>query len=168
MTSFPRPVRIEFTRPKGKFLPIFSWAVRLIEGTPYSHVRIRWQSTSGEELVYEASGSSVKLLGSYSGMVDKAEVLAVHTFYLDSDQYKKLIRLFRYAGVKYGVIQIFGIALARLLRLKKNPLSKGKSIQVCSELAGLFISDVLGVDVPNLDLIGPRGIKELLDRCCDV
>ena len=58
-----KTIYIEFTKPK-KILPIYSWLIRAIEGTEYSHVRIRWKSSSGVELVYEAGGRSVRLIGS--------------------------------------------------------------------------------------------------------
>lgn len=161
-------VDVEFTRPKRKFLPLFSWLVRLVERTPYSHVRITWTSSSGEPLIYEASGASVRLIGRYASKSHEVEVLESYTFNLDATQYKRLIGLFRFAGVRYGTLQIIGIALARWLKLSKNPLSKGSKQQVCSELVAYFLSDVLGLPMreADYDLVGPRAIKEKLDELC--
>lgn len=163
-----REVTIEFTRPKGKLFPLFSWAIRAIERTPYSHVRLTWLSTSGEPLIYEASGASVKLIGRYAADKHEVEVVESYTFYLDSHQYKRLIGLFRFAGVRYGVFQILGIGLAKWFKLAKNPLSKGSRQQVCSELVAYFLQEVLGLPITpeEYDLLGPRGIKEKLDELC--
>lgn len=157
-------VYIEFTSPKKWFKP-FSWAIRLFQGTPYSHVRLRWISTTGEELIYEASGSAVKLIGRYAQ--DKYAVKVHHSYHvnLDRPQYKRLIGLFRYASVDYGQWQALGIPLADVFCLKKNPLSKGQRKQVCSELVGYFIQEVLQIKVPkDFDLLIPKDIKEFLDR----
>ena len=170
MSSNTRAVHIQFTNPKGKLFPIFSWAIRAFECTPYSHVRIFWLSKSGKPRVYEASGSSVKLIGSYA--MDQVPVHIHHSyeFNLDDEQFKKMIELLDYAHIDYGIWQIFGIAAARILGLKKNPLSSGKDAMICSELVAIFLDRVVGLDIPKeeFDLIGPRGIKKLLDRHCVV
>lgn len=156
-------VVIEFTSPKKWFQP-FACVIRCIERTRYSHVRLRWQSTTGEELVYEASGSSVKLIGRYAEPLYPVNVHHSYEFALDRQQYRKLISMFKYAGVQYGILQIVGIGLARLFGLRKNPFADGQYTQVCSELVGRFLTDVLGKDIrKDLDLVGPRGIKEFLD-----
>lgn len=165
-----RTVHIEFTSPKGKLFPFFSWAIRAFECTKYSHVRIKWVNSVGKTLIYEASGSHVKLIGTYAAEQNPVHVHYTHSFDLTNEQYRKLIGLFDYANVDYGVWQIFGIAFARMFGLKKNPFSSGKSSMVCSELVALFLNDVLGMDIPQeeFDLIGPRGIKKLLDSRIDV
>lgn len=161
-------VRVEFTSPEGKWLPVLSWLVRFIERTPYSHVRLGWTSTSGEPLIYEASGSSVKLIGRYAATNYKVTIHESYEFTLDTDQYRQLIKLFRFAAVRYGTLQILGIALSRLLRRKTNLFSRGPKQQVCSELVAYFLRDVIGMPFQDedFDLIGPRGIKEKLDELC--
>lgn len=160
-------VYVEFTSPKKWFQP-FAWAIRLFERTKYSHVRLRWTSTTGEELIYEASGSSVKLIGQKAQPLFPVNVVYSYKFTLNRLQYRELIRLFRFASVQYGVLQILGIAVARWLRLEKNPFSTGRHEQVCSELIAIFLKEVLGAPIKDeLDLVGPRGIKEFLDTVKD-
>lgn len=157
-------VYIEFTSPKKWFQP-FAWFVRQFERTKYSHVRLRWVSTSGEELIYEASGSTVKLIGQYAQPLFPVNIHHTYEFTLDRLQYRELISMFKYASVQYGVLQIIGIALARCFNLKKNPFGDNQYSQVCSELVGYFLRDVLKRDIgKDLDLVGPRGIKEFLDN----
>lgn len=157
-------VYIEFTSPRKWFQP-FAWVVRQFERTPYSHVRLRWTSTTGEELIYEASGSSVKLIGRYAQPLFPVKIHHAYEFNLTREQYRKMIALFRYSSVSYGVWQVLGIALAKLFKLKKNPLARGKYTQVCSELVGRFLVDVLGELVgTDLDTATPRDLKEFLDN----
>lgn len=163
-------VYVDFTSPKGKWFPIFSWLVRLFEWTRYSHVRIRWVNSVGKELIYEASGSSVKMIGSYAVQQNPILVNVHHTyeFELDREQYRKLISLLDYAYVHYGAWQIVGIAAAKLFGLKKNPFPNGKRTMICSELVAHFLNNVVGIEIPSeeFDLIGPRRIKEILDKRC--
>lgn len=157
-------VYIDFTSPDKWFQP-FAWAVRLFERTKYSHVRLRWNNTNGDELIYEASGARIKLIGLQAQRHFPVKIHHTYEFDLDRIQYRRLIGLFRYASVEYGTWQIIGIALARIFRLKKNPFGDGQYTQVCSELVGRFLTDVLEKKVDgDLDLVGPRGIKEFLDQ----
>lgn len=158
-----REVFVEFTRPKGKILPIYSWLIRAIEGTPYSHVRIRWESTSGVELIYEAGGSAVRLIGEQAQDKHPVEVVKHYRFRITKDQYRNLIKLFRFAGVKYSIIQALGIPVSKLLGLKKNPFAQGRKSQVCSELVGIFLKEVLQIQADiDLDLAGPKEIDSIL------
>lgn len=159
-------VHIDFTRPLGKWFPIFAWGVQLFERTRYSHVRIRWMNSVNSPRIYEASGSRVSLIGKYAAAQMPVKIYHSYTFELDEDQYKDLIKLLDYSHLHYGVWQIVGIAIARIFNLKKNPLSSGKDTLVCSELVALFLNEVIGLNIPKeqFDLIGPRGIKEILDK----
>lgn len=156
-------VYVEFTRPKKWFAP-FSWAIRAVEGTSYSHVRLQWKSTSGEQLIYEASGSSVKLIGRYANAKHPAKVVHSYPFELTPEQYRKMISLFRYADVSYGVWQVLGILMVKMGLCKDNPFSKGKYQQVCSELVGHFLQEVLGWELgADLDTATPRDLKEYIE-----
>lgn len=161
--EWPRAVRVEFTRPKAWFSPV-SWAIRRVERTPYSHVRLRWFLANSEEIIYEASGTRVKAIGRFAQV--PTEILVAYTFYLNKEQDEALRRLFRFANVNYGKLQILGILISRLLGRKRNLFSRGNDRMVCSELVAYFLLDVLRIPIPleKFDLIGPKGIKELLDK----
>lgn len=158
-----RTVYIEFTRPVST-KPI-SCAIMAVEGTRFSHVRMRWQSSWGEDLVYEASGLSVKFVGPVAMHEKPVQVVHSYALTLSDEQYKALLALcMRYAGVQYGSLQLIGILLVRVLGLVKNPLSRGRKSQVCSEIVGVFLQDVLGIGRElNLDTAGPRDIQKVLE-----
>jgi hypothetical protein len=162
----PRTLRIEFTQPVGKICPVFSYGIRAIQGTKYSHVRLRWVNSTGRDVVYEASGSSVKFVGTLAQEHHQVKVIKYYEIDLDREHYRGLIDLcMTYADVTYGVVQIIGMLIAYTFDMKKNPFSDGKYAQVCSELVGRFLEEVMGFDVKvNLDVAGPLQIDQCLEE----
>ena len=58
-----RNIRIGFSKPKGKWFPLMSWVIRLIEQTPYSHVYVEWEARKYKtHIVYQASGTKVNFM----------------------------------------------------------------------------------------------------------
>jgi len=161
---------IGFSKPKDKLFPIFSYLIRLVEITPYSHVYLQWHNKYTDTLLtYEAGGSSVHFKG--KKVFDKS-IIPVHEFELEitKEQHKALMKYcFETAGTKYGILQVIGIGYVKLMCLfnkkVKNPFTDGDKSQVCSELVGNVLSDILmkehGLD---LDVAGPRAIYEFLQE----
>lgn len=167
MTEAFRFIKIEFTEPVGHWFPIYSWLIKKVQGTRYSHVRMSWYgSVDRKKIIYEASGSQVHFKGTLSQKILKANVVKSYSIRLSKDQYRKMIALcMEYAGVSYGSAQAIGIAMVHLFGLKLNPLSQGRSSQVCSELVGRFLVEVLELDLEiNLDIAGPLEIDSELKR----
>lgn len=160
-----RKIIIEFTRPKNSLFPWFSYIIRAIEGTDYSHVRLKWKNSSGLDLVYEAAGTGINFKGP---IADKDSVYVIDKFdvYVDSKGYRRLINLcVENAGLDYGVKQLLGICLVRLFKLKQNPFSDGRKSQVCSEVVGRFLEEVMGWNTGlDLDIAGVKDIKQFLEK----
>lgn len=163
-------IKIGFSQPKGKFFPIFSWLIRLIEGTKYSHVYLQWDSEFADSTItYHAAGHSVHFLGLN---LFKKSVEPIHEFEMNisREQYQELLHYcFDNSGTDYGIKQIFGIAAVKLAALFgkdiKNPFSDGNKSQVCSELVGYVLSDVLEQDLNlDLDVAGPKDIYKFLKK----
>lgn len=161
-----RTLRIEFTQPIGKRFPILSYGIRAIQQTEYSHVRLRWTNSTGKDIIYEASGNHVKFVGTLAQKDHKVKIIKYYELDLDTTHYRGLIDLcMEYAGVEYGKLQIVGILLATIFKLDRNPLANGKYSQVCSELVGRFLEEVMGYNLDiNLDIAGPKQIDEFLFR----
>jgi hypothetical protein len=154
---------IVFTRPRG-FAPL-SYAIRAVEGTPYSHVGIQWRSpTLDVELNYEAVGTGVRFVGAIQ-FDHNHVVVKRHTLHMTEKQHQELMRYcILTAGREYGSLQILGMGLTRLLRLGANPTSDGTRTLVCSELIGYILIDILGLPVPlRLEVDGPRALDEWLE-----
>jgi len=152
-------VNIEFTKPKNP--NILSRIISLIEGTEYSHVRLRFN-----DYVYEASGISVHFQGKIAQTYCPAELLHTYSVELDIEQYSKLLKLcMDNAGIEYGFKQLIGIGLVRLFGLKNNPFSDGRKSQVCSEIIGRFLQEILNIGKDlDLDIASPKDIKNVLDK----
>lgn len=160
-------VYIEFTTTAKKqwYSRFFSWCIRTFQKTPYSHVRLRWFSKSGIELIYEAGGTTVRVIGGKAQPDNPVTLIKSYEVTVTPEEYRKLIRLFDYSSVNYGFKQVIGIWLAKIFNLSKNPFANGRNSQVCSELVGLFLKEVKGWEIDmNLDLAGPKEIDEFLQK----
>lgn len=156
---------IGFSRPKSK-LALLAHIIRFFEGrTPYSHVFIRWNSDKlGRNLIYEAKSSGINFT---SPIYFSENVIVVKEFELiiSSETKTKILQFcIDNARKKYGVLQIFGIGIVRLIRKLgfkiENPFTTG---MVCSELVGKILNEFLGFKIEELDLAGPRDIYEVLE-----
>lgn len=158
-----RLIYIEFTRPK-KFNPL-SWIIRAIDCTSYSHVRLRWTNGMNIEVVYEASGTTVKFLGPTAQKQIPVDITHSYKVFIAQSEYRKLVKLcLENSGINYGFKQLVGIGLVKLFRLKKNPFSDGRKSQVCSEIVGRFLQEIVGVgEQLRLDTASPKDIQLLLD-----
>ena len=160
----PHKISIQFTRPRRGINPL-SWIIRAVEGTPYSHVRLYWETARGEPCVYEASGSGLEFKGR---LADEGSVHIVGTYHthVTPEQRAALIdHCIRHSALDYGYLQILGIALVKLFRLKKNPLSRGRRRQVCSEVVLGYLEDILKLDTGlDRDTAGVKDIELALRR----
>lgn len=157
-------VYIDFTRPKS--FSIFSLGIRLVQRTPYSHVRIRFKFRD-MTMVYEANGSNVRLLGPHAQQEQAAHIVHSYELKLSDAERDKALDLIRYSGTMYGFLQIVGILLTIIFPLKRNPFSDRQYTQICSELVGRFLEEVKGWKLTvDLDVAGPREIKQQLDEFC--
>jgi hypothetical protein len=154
---------VGFSKPsKNIKFPIVSWAIRLIERTPYSHVYIRWYSDSLErDIVYQASGTMVNFVG-MNVFSEHAE--PVHEFEIEcSKETIKKTKQFAIdkAGYPYGVKQIVGILFVKIASLFgkkiKNPFADGGRTYVCSELVAEILKEKFGIKIEeDLDAAGPK------------
>lgn len=155
-------VDIEFTRPRG-FKP-FSYLIRLFEGTPYSHVRVKWKTLGGSEIIYEAAGSSVRFIGPRAVQNQSVIICKTYRTILTRDNYRLFLnKCIELAGVEYGVLQILGILYSRIWAKKTNPLADKKKTIVCSELVFYLLQEVFKFETKiDPDLAGPRELDKQL------
>lgn len=165
-----RKLIIEFTKPVNRKFSILSPVIRVVQGTPYSHVRFSWThvklNCQPEKLVFEASGSKVKVLGTLAQLSHQVKVIKSYEIDLTEEEYTKLISFtITYVGVNYGILQLIGIGLALLFKLAKNPFTKGPYSQICSELLYTGMKYIKGWELAlDPDLAGPREIELSLNK----
>lgn len=161
-------IYIGFSRPKGLFEP-FSWAIRLLQWTSYSHVYIRVHSESlNRDIIYQASGFQVNFIGLNRF---KTKEIVIKEFPIQVNSETK-IKMLQYctdmSGVPYGILEIFGfpwvILNSAFGRHVNNPFSDGTKSFVCSEFVGDILKDVLGYDLPNPQNLDPKQIYQYLSN----
>lgn len=147
-------ITIGFSRPKGWFVP-FSWLIRLVTWSPYSHVYIKFYSkTYRRYLIYQASGLKVNFIG--KKLFDSEEIIFKEFEIPITSRVKGKTIEFAIdkCGYPYGVKQIVGfgwVLLARVFGKKvKNPFYSDSSF-FCSEMVG----DVLDYMMDEKDPMSP-------------
>lgn len=154
-----KSIYIGFSKPK-KFMPIYSWIIRLVEGTPFSHVYVRSSTKYGVGLIYQASGTSVNFQSEVY-FYHKAEVINEFEFEVSDQAFDAYMRfaLLR-VGAPYGIMQAIGIGLSSLLGFDENPFGSGRSKYVCSELVGEILYEIgrFKYDRVMFDRLTPKDI----------
>jgi hypothetical protein len=142
---------VGFSKPNGWFEP-FSWLIRLVTWSAFSHAYIRYYDAyAGRWVIYQASGLKVNFMG--QTMFDSAEDIYAEfeVSILDATKQGVVQKAIDKVGSPYGIGQIVGFGWVLFMRLfgktVANPLYSPSSF-VCSEL----VSDILiEINAGNLD-----------------
>lgn len=164
---------VGFSRAKSKSA-IASKAIRIFEGTSYSHVYIRyWNGFCRREFIFEASGSArsshfvgIEEFTKHNTIIEEYEIditkdtkRATVAFCID------------HAQRKYGFLQIIGMALVRSIykisgKKYENPFADGRKTMVCSELVYEIAKENLPGNPPEGDpeFDGPKWINSWVKK----
>ena len=149
-----------FSTPKNKYLPIVSWIIKCMERVPFSHMYVRWHSSTGVECFYHAATGMVHFLG---GEIARERLNLVEEYEVEitKEDYRKIIAYtHKNAGKKYAFKQLIGMGLQRVFGWRKNPLADGRKSSVCTEEMG-YILELLGFHIPaDLEVKGLRYMRE--------
>lgn len=163
-----REISIGFSKPVNRFFPIVSYLIRLIEGTEYSHVYLKWYSEKYKTfLVYQASSSFVNFMGTKNFFHHNREIKE-YRLQVTDDEFDEFMRwAIVNSGTGYGVMQLVGLAYVKIMKkvgLKvSNPFRNGTKRQVCVELVGYFLKNILGTRISDdLDSMGLREIESFV------
>lgn len=153
-------LKIVFTKPKNKKFPIFSWLIRFILKTEYSHCAFILQNkTLGEQIICESVGIIGVRIISPLIWAKNNEVVYCCNIELSKRQYLQAFRFFiRNSGKSYGYLQNLFIML-------KIPYSKNyrDNNYNCSEFVATLLTK-FGVNFnKNLNEITPRDLYEVLN-----
>lgn len=148
-------VIIGFSKARSK-LAIASVLIRLVEKTPYSHIFMQV-----DDVVVHANhvGVSVIYLPTF---LEKNVIVSEYNMELAEDQINHVLDTVKpHLGKKYGTTQLIGCLLSLVLKLKKNPFTKGF---ICSEFIAMILLDLMWVDIKkDINLVTPKDIQEALD-----
>lgn len=161
-------IYVGFSSPKT-WKP-FAEAIKLAEGTQFSHIYIRMPTKAkyGQDLIYHASGLAVNFM---SSVIFESHNNIIKEFELDIDPetYNKTIAFaISKAGIPYGVKQILGIAICilgrKLGKTWKNPFADGDCSYICSELVAEIARNCWGISIADdLQLIDPKTLYSLFE-----
>jgi hypothetical protein len=152
-------IYIGFSYHKGSAV---SGAIKLAEGSEYSHVYIRRQSKYGE-YVYQASGLSVNFMN-IDIFTEHNVILEEYEFELPDDKREMLISFFiKYAGASYALSSLFKlltIILGKRIGLRIKFKGDGDKTFICSELGAFFVKEILGIEIDqDIDFVTPKDLN---------
>lgn len=155
-------VVIELTKPR-KVAPL-SWLIRIITDAEYSHIRFSWEKLD-RTIIYEASGSHVRFLGTFVQKDYEVRVVNSFDLVLTDEEFDKLEGVcIDFAYTKYGLWQLIGMGLQKVLGLSGNPFPNGKRAVVCSELVARVLHAAKGWSIPKpMDQVEPKDIEVFLE-----
>lgn len=158
-------IKIGFSTPINNPFPVFSWAIKAIYQTEYSHSYLKFRSDRlDRDIIYEAVGVGVRFVG-YKLWCEHAKSIKEFELEVTQEQYTELQQFcVDNAGKKYGKLQILGIYIAKLFRMKKNIFKNGDSEEVCSEVIAKIMTQLGYKFDKDFDLITPKDIYQALDK----
>lgn len=161
---------VGFSKPKTKFKPLSS-IIRWFDGSDFSHVYIKFYSSKYDRwLIYQASGIQVHFVEK-SRFESKVEIIDEIILDISDETYRTVIqKCIDLAGAGYGVGQLFGYVIAKVLKLNKNPFNRG---YVCSELVAELLQEICpDIIKTDINLLTPMDIYKLLishkAKTCDL
>lgn len=156
-----KTMRVGFSRPSE--WKIGSKIIQWSEGTDFSHAFLRWHSDSlDRDLVYQASHGMVHFVS--GDRFDSENITAVeYSVELTDEQFNEIVRkCIDLAGVKYGTLQLLGMAIERVTGIR-NPFRDGSKTFVCSELVGEVLRQVYTIDL-DLEFVGPGQLEIVISN----
>lgn len=158
-----KTIAIGFSRPKT--WKLLAWVIQTVQGTPYSHVYIKFTSNKYQRnLIYQASGLQVNFVGEQV-FKDHCTVVKECIIQVSDETYDKMMTFaIDKAGYPYSLKQLFNI-LIYMATNKTDILSDGRSGYVCSELAAEMLKTILGIPITeNLDIVTPKDVDKALEE----
>lgn len=160
-------ITIGFSRPKGGFQP-FSWLIRLAYWSAFSHAYIRFNMPRLGDVVFQASGLKVNLIGR-TLFDSKEDIYKEFTLPISIKKKNELIKFaVDQLGKPYNIKGIFGMAFVRigqLLGLKwHSPFSYNESSAFCSEIVAKILEKYEDIDLGNVADDSPQAVYSVLEK----
>ena len=159
---------VGFSRPKAFFEP-FSWLIRLVQWTSYSHAYVRFYLESTNQwIVLQASGLKVNMV-TWEHFRQIEVIAKEFEFDITDRKNSKIISWsFNKLVLPYNLLSVFGIGLILLFKTFGikigNPFS-GKGSLFCSELADIVVSEFLGAHINELPYdVTPKDLFTYLEK----
>lgn len=159
-----RQIEIVFTKSKVK-MPIFSWAIMLWTGKPYSHVARKLKTPWAKKSSYFQANEGKVNYEYEDWFLKEHKIIKSYTINVPDAVHDAMgKRSWQLAGQNYGLLQNIGIVLvdiAKIFNVKiKNPWKKGVN---CSELMYRTIFQPMFPDLEyDPETIKPHEIEDII------
>lgn len=142
----------------------FSELFKMIQGTDYSHVCIRVVLESGYTFFFESSHGRNRTTSADKWYKQSCAVGQYTLPALDAKEEDVLEWIIsKTDDEKYGYLQVVGMGIARLFKLKRNVFASEKHYYVCSESVAEFLNKWYGKEIPvDRNLIEPVDVEDLM------
>lgn len=158
---------IGFSRSSKKNA-IFSKLIMAVEGTPYSHVYIKFYSGKLDRwIIYQASHTMVNFMG--EGVFNKEETIIEEFTFDISDDVKNSMMNFclDHAGEPYGITSVLGIGYVKLMQLFKkkvdNPIKTGFNNWFCAKIIAALLESCTNVNIEeDIETITPKDLHPIV------
>ena len=162
-------ITVLYAKPKMRF-PVFSWLIRLAEGTHGSHVAILICFESDTSVVFESVSPKSRII-SDKRWNDHYETLKEWDFAITEEQIKPSLLWVadntdkdysRFQCLLIGIAELCGGWVKTLVR-KQNP--NGSEYLICVEAASRFATQFLGLKFSSPpDVLGLKEFIDTLDQ----
>lgn len=169
-------VVVGFSNSVGGIKGLFCYLIRWFESPSWftiaecSHAYMRFYAASfNRDVIYEASQFNTHFVGTKMFSKRKHIVDEIQIDVDESDYQEAVSRMIDFANYPYGILQIVGMAIDRILvkcgiRLLRIPFSDGETTQVCSETIARLLESA-GIEIcGDLDRIGPNELRASVSR----
>lgn len=161
-----RDITLYFTKSSLK-LPVFSWIIRVIWNTEYSHTAMSFYSTKyDKELIYHASGTGLNFM-SKSIFLSKNIIVYKKDIEVTQEVYDAIMsKSIDLAGSEYGIVQAIGLGISHLLSkvgiIINGIFSDGRNKWICSEWSADSLSMIFPHYKPDLDTVTPKDVYDFV------
>lgn len=144
-------MKLVFSQSRGFPSNIIRWFTK----SDWSHCFIVLDdSLEGDALVFESSKGGVKLNLWSNYSYKKCAIFNIN-------QSMNLKPLYKYFGSNYGYFQILGYTIAKIFKLKHNPIKKD---YICSEIALRFLieNNLIGFETLDPNNASPEDLYKII------
>lgn len=146
-----KQITIGFSKANTLF-PIFSWLILWTQGTPYSHVYLKYIDDIGNVKYYQASHTVVNSMDADT-FLGQETVIQEFTFNVSDAAFNAWMQFAdAQAGKPYGVMEIFGLAwmeICALVGVKvNNPFTEAGSDWICDQIIAAGINQCENIALP--------------------
>lgn len=152
-----------------KRFSLFSYLIRKVEKTEFSHVYVRFDSEFLERtFIYQASGLLVNFQN-INSFNNESKIIKEFKLNVPDNVYKNVLCFcIDQVGKPYSLKQIIGVGLDLFNKLFKlnihNPFVNKTDAFICSEIGAYIVEIIENINIDNKDLVTPKMLFEHLSK----